>query len=183
MVCSRYLPWLLLAVSLIVGLSACSSGGPSLADGEYFGFVDSVADGTLVFDPAEWFGGDAAGAAAVEDGVIKQPGDLDDPFYVRNPKVEQLKLKVDAKAQFTLYVAPPNADLVQRTISLQELARLSKPGTEATTPAGESYYAGFPNCPMRLTISGGEVTAAAASSTCRERHHGTAIIRRWGPAT
>ena len=155
--------------STTAGISPATAGtsstttvteGPATpADGTYFGFVHAVsADGTLVFDPAEWFSGDAATAAARADGFIGTDEDLSDPFYVRNPTIKQLRLEIDPGAQFILLVAPDTpeqSELVEKTLSLQELGRLS-----SGMVGGDTYYSWFPQnvLPMDVTVSGGRVT-------------------------
>jgi hypothetical protein len=171
--------WILLGVVLAVAaacLFGCGSSGdtdtttPSddattatsqelatLPDGTQFGYIHQVSDGTLVFDPAEWLTGDAAVTAAREDGYIGPNESLDEDFYVRNEAEERLLLAVDPAATFTVYLAPPQADLTTKTLTLQELAQLSPGATATTDSTGAGYYAGFP-LPVDLTISGGKVT-------------------------
>ena len=130
-----------------------AEGVATLADGTYFGLVYAAsADGTLVFDPAEWFSGNAAVAAARADGVIGADENLSEPFYVRNPQVETLQLQVDPVAQFVLLVAPGQSDLAEKTLSLDELAQLPEGAA-----ASDNFYSGFP-LPMNVTVSGGRVT-------------------------
>ena len=166
---------LLVVAALLVGCgsSGVDSGAASddsattvaqetatLPDGTQFGYVSQVSGGTLVFDPAEFLTGAAALAAAREDGYIGPAETLEDNFYVRNDAEERLRLAVDPAATFILNVAPPQADLTTKTLSLDELAQLSA-GTTATTGAdGSSYSSGFPGSPLPidLTISGGKVT-------------------------
>jgi hypothetical protein len=56
-----------------------------LADGRHFGFV--VGDGsTASFDVADFLTGDDADAAAAEDGLIADGGEIENDYYVRNPE-------------------------------------------------------------------------------------------------
>ncbi len=74
----------------------------TLPDGTHFGFIHEVGDGTVVFDPAEWLGGDEAVAAARADGAIGSTEDLPNPFYIRNLVVESLRLPIAPSARFHL---------------------------------------------------------------------------------
>ena len=178
----RSLPFVLAVILVAAAASACASkaepaltnasttagisstttvtaGARTLPDGTYFGFVHAVSgDGTLVFDPAEWFSGNAGVVAARADGAIGADEDLSDPFYVHNSTIKQLRLEIDPSARFILLVAPDapeQSELVEKTLSLQELALLS-----SGVVGSDTYYSWFPQdvLPIDVTVSGGKVT-------------------------
>ena len=166
---------LLVAATLLAGCSSSGAGSgaaaddsattvaqetATLPDGTQFGYISQVSGGTLVFDPAEFLTGAAALAAARADGYIGPTETLDQNFYVRNDAEERLRLVVDPAATFILNVAPPQADLTTKTLSLDELTQLSASTTGTTGADGSSFSAGFPQSPLPidLTISGGKVT-------------------------
>lgn len=80
--------------------SGCSPGpSASLPDGRWYGVVvDSTTD-SLDFDLACWFTGQAAIAAAAEDGEEPPPND----YYVRNQNDQVRILPVSATAPATFY--------------------------------------------------------------------------------
>ncbi|MEZ5175103.1 MAG: hypothetical protein R2823_02705 [Acidimicrobiia bacterium] len=59
--------------------SGCSAGAGPLPDGVWFGSVEGVDDGSVTFDRACFFTGEAAVNAAADDGI----DDIGD-FYIRN---------------------------------------------------------------------------------------------------
>jgi hypothetical protein len=130
----------------------------TVPDGTHFGFIHEVSDGTVVFDPAEWLGGDEAVAAARADGAIGPTEDLPNPFYIRNPVVDSLRLPVAPGAGFTLLVYDDTgAPGAQETVSYGDLLRLWAPEN-----VGDHYYSQTAwddfGLAMYLTISGGLVT-------------------------
>lgn len=80
--------------------SGCTpSSETSLPDGEWFGFAASTTDTAMAFDLACWFTGDAADAAAEEDGAEPPLGD----FYVRNNNELTRELPVADDVAVTFY--------------------------------------------------------------------------------
>lgn len=62
--------------------SGCTPGTETgLPDGRWFGFVETAGDGRVEFDLACWFEGDAAIAAAAEDGAESPPPN---DYHIRN---------------------------------------------------------------------------------------------------
>lgn len=62
--------------------SGCTPGDGALPDGSWFGYVEATSAGSVEFDLACWFSGDAANAAALEDGETEVP--VPNDYYVRN---------------------------------------------------------------------------------------------------
>lgn len=62
--------------------SGCTPGDGALPDGSWFGYVEAASAGSVDFDLACWFTGDAANAAALEDGETEVP--VPNDYYVRN---------------------------------------------------------------------------------------------------
>ena len=142
----RSLPVVLLVLAVVAGTYACASGGTTsgtstttqtistttttetavtIPDGTQFGFVHRVADGTLSFDPAEFLDAEAGVVVARADGAIGPDEGLSDPFYIHNPKVEDVRLQVDPTAQFTLLAYDSTGTpLLDKTLSYDELAHL-----------------------------------------------------------
>jgi hypothetical protein len=63
--------------------------GDVLEDGRHFALVRSLAPGgaatgSMELDLAQWFDGDAADAAAAEDGVIAPGQQIENDYYIRN---------------------------------------------------------------------------------------------------
>jgi hypothetical protein len=136
--------------------SVTTDTASTISDGVHFGFVRQVATDTLTVDPAEFLSGEEALKAARADGAIGATEDLPDPYYIDNPTEEELLLAVDPAAHFTLLVAPEQSELVQKTVSIGELARL---WSGAAQDPHAPYYTDFANgLPMDLTISEGHVT-------------------------
>lgn len=83
--------------------SGCAPGegsqGAALPDGEWYGQVVSTGAEEIEFDLACWFSGDAAVAAAAEDGEEPPLND----YYVRNHNERTRELSVAADATVTFY--------------------------------------------------------------------------------
>lgn len=62
--------------------SGCNPGPGDLPDGVWFGIVRELADTSVEFDLACWFGGEAANEAAAEDGETEIP--VPNDYYIRN---------------------------------------------------------------------------------------------------
>ena len=92
----RALP--LLALALFSALAAAGCGGDSatVADGRHFGYLRSVdasaRPATIQVDLAEFLSGEAANAAAVEDGAIAEGESVENDYYIRNPAEDVLTL-------------------------------------------------------------------------------------------
>jgi hypothetical protein len=79
--------------------SGCTPGQGELGDGRWFGFVPATTSGTVEFDLACWFTGDAATRAAAEDGEESPPNN----YYVRNVNETTRTLDVAADASVVWY--------------------------------------------------------------------------------
>lgn len=76
--------------------SGCTPGGDELPDGEWYGLVVSAAAGSIDFDLACWFTGEAAVLASAEDGEESPPPN---DYYVRNVNAQLRTLDVSATAE------------------------------------------------------------------------------------
>jgi hypothetical protein len=70
--------------------SGCVAGGGELPDGVWFGFVETTSTGSIGFDLACFFTGEAAVSAGAEDGET----DVFD-FYIRNNSAQLRTLALD----------------------------------------------------------------------------------------
>ena len=85
--------------------------GPALADGRHFGFLAAVGAAQepprVVFDLAQWFTGDDAVEAAIEDGRLP-PGAtaIENDYFIRNEDPRWRLVTVDPTAGVSLTVYP-----------------------------------------------------------------------------
>ena len=107
----RALP--LSAVVAITAIAAAGCGGDStaaVADGRHFGYVQSVdasaTPATIEIDVAEFLIGEAAKAAAVEDGVIAEGESVPNDYYIRNPAKDFVTLDVAGDVRVTHVQCP-----------------------------------------------------------------------------
>lgn len=119
--------------------SGCVTLG-TLGSGVWFGFATAVAGGTITFDLACMFTGDAATAAAQQDGAEAYD------FYIRNQN----------PATYDVPIAP-NADVfvVQDTMDGIQSVQIAT----ANWPSPDSYVpCPGQNCAVWLYVNGGEAT-------------------------
>jgi hypothetical protein len=129
----------------------------TLPDGTYFGFVRGVEQTALVFDPAEWFGNEEADAAARADGVIGPTENMPNPFYIRNPVEDNLRLEVTPGAGFTLLAYDDTgAPTVEKSVTYAELAQLWTTSEQGDIFFSETSWDEF-GLPVHLTIFAGKV--------------------------
>ena len=133
-----------------------SSPSP-LPDGEHFGFLRAASNGTLEFDPADFLTGDAALAAAREEGIIGQDEDLPNDFYISNPETDTVELTVGDSAVFTLIGLDQADALVERPVLVDELKSLWSGSADSSRLYG--FVPG--DLPMTVTLSDGLVVSAA----------------------
>jgi hypothetical protein len=90
--------------------SGCTPGdGVALPEGEWYGVVVSASPSGIEFDPACWFTGEAAVAAAAEDGAEPPPND----YYVRNKNPQVRSLSVSAETEVVWYpTGDPASELI-----------------------------------------------------------------------
>jgi hypothetical protein len=86
------------------GSGCVVGGGDALPGGVWFGFAEGVAGGTISFDLACFFTGDAAAAAATADGE-----EVFD-FYIRNqnPKVYSVPISSSAQVYYVDMITGPD---------------------------------------------------------------------------
>jgi hypothetical protein len=95
--------------------SGCTPGDAvSLPEGEWYGVVVSASPSGIEFDLACWFTGEAAIAAAAEDGAEDPPND----YYVRNDNPQIRSLPVGAEAEVTWY--PTGDPASEATVTFEE---------------------------------------------------------------
>lgn len=90
-------------VSLAAG-SGCTPGRTDgLPDGRWFGTIEGADTGSVVFDLACWFSGDAAARAAAEDGEESPPPN---DYYVRDDNDLLRTIDVGASAEVVWLTSP-----------------------------------------------------------------------------
>jgi hypothetical protein len=80
--------------------SGCKPGDGVLPDGDWFGYAMERAAGSLEFDLACWFDGDAAIQAAAEDGEESPPPN---DYYVRNVNEQTRQVPVGDGVEVVFY--------------------------------------------------------------------------------
>jgi hypothetical protein len=80
--------------------SGCTPGAGDLPDGDWFGFVTDRGEGSIEFDLACWFTGDAAILASAEDGEESPPPN---DYYVRNVNAETRSVPLGAEVEVVFY--------------------------------------------------------------------------------
>lgn len=128
----------------------------TLPDGEHFGFVSAFDGETLTVDPAEFLSDEEAVSAAREDGEIGPGEDLPNPFYLRNPDAEQIRLAVAPGFEVTLV---DHRGTRPGTVDATTLAALFAGDADASWVYG--WFDGpVQQMPMVLEVAGGEVVRA-----------------------
>jgi hypothetical protein len=119
--------------------SGCVVGADVLPAGVWFGFAKAVGGGTITFDLACFFTGDAAIAAATADG--EEAFD----FYVRNqnPKVYIVPISPSAQVYYVDMISGPEPTAI---------ALSSWPTADSFTTCPGDY------CPVWLYVNGGVAT-------------------------
>lgn len=127
-----------------------------LADGEHFGFVREVGDGTLTLDPAGFLSGEAALAAAREDGVVGQAEDLPNDFYIDNDETDAVELVVADTASIALLALDASDVPAETSLTFEEFSDAWNGRADS-----ERFY-GFVtgDLPMHVIVSGGMVVSA-----------------------
>ena len=120
----------------------------SLPDGTQFGWVRHFDGHALYLDPAEFFSDDEASAAAREDGEFGETEDLPNPFYIRDPDADVVRIEV--AGAFTLTVIDGALYPAERTLRRGALALMYCPN--ADTPW---MYSPPDRLPAQLEIFGG----------------------------
>lgn len=118
-----------------------------------FGFVRHFDGKALYFDPAEWFSNEAAIEAAREDGEIGPDEDLPNPFYIRDPDAEIVRIPVSG--QFSVTVIDGSNYPDGRTLRGTEFAQLYCPGADT-----DWLYGATDRLPVRLEVRGAQVMGA-----------------------
>ena len=133
---------------------------PSLADGEWFGFVTVSRDGdriVLTFDQAEMLSGEEARLAAIEAGVIGPDEQLPNDFFIDNADERFVEVALHADAEF--FVIDGNDLGLEIVTDIEGLESLT-----AGTYDGPPVYGIAPGVPipMNVEISDGALTTAHA---------------------
>ncbi len=99
-----------LSVLLLLLLAAACGGDDGLGDGRHFAYVrsvDAAADPpTLALDTAEFLSGDEAARAAQADGAVDPGEAVPNDYYVRNPELTTVVVRVDAAVRVTRVACP-----------------------------------------------------------------------------
>ena len=148
--------WTVFAIALVVVLLSWSgaTSQAGLPDGESFVFVTGAGDGTLAVDRAELLTGEAARAAAVEDGLIGSDEDLPNDFYIRNQHVESVQVGVAEAAAMTVWRFDGGGQLVEDSIEPTAFAGLFADSGSS----GEVYGFDPAAFPVTLDVEDGVVT-------------------------
>ena len=125
----------------------------SLPDGRQFGWVRHFDGHALYLDPAEFFSDDEANEAARDDGEIGETEDLPNPFYIRDPDADVVRVEVPG--EFTLTVIDGARYPAERTLSAAAVALLYCPNADTTW-----MYSPPDRLPAHLEISGGIARSA-----------------------
>lgn len=94
--------------------SGCTPGSQDLPDGLWYGQVSVFDDDGISFDLACWFTGDAATAAAAEDGAESPPPN---DYYVRNQNTQLRELEVAPDIPVLWYLSGDPNDSQQGNFS------------------------------------------------------------------
>lgn len=126
----------------------------TLADGRHFGWVRHFDGHAIYLDPAEYFSGEEAAKAALEDGEISRDDELPNPFYIRDPDPGVLRVAVSDRLTVT---AIDGADYPsERELDDAAFARLYCPGADAAW-----MYSPLGALPVFLEVSASRVVSAA----------------------
>ncbi len=125
------------------------------ATGRYFGHVKGIEDlsnGEMVLevDIAHFLGGDEAGLAAVEDGVIDDMNHLSNPFYIRDLYPDTSKFQLQATARVELLGHAEGGELELQRSSVQSFLNLF----DESAPEAQRYMR---DSPIRITVADGLV--------------------------
>jgi hypothetical protein len=123
---------------------------------EQFGFVRSMTDGTLVFDPAEMLNGDEALDAAREDGIIGADEELPNDFYIRNlDQNDAWQVTAGSAAEFVLIGFDATGALTDSPVPAAEFEALLSGSADSS-----GFYGFVPgDLPMTLMMIGDTVTS------------------------
>ena len=124
-----------------------------LPDGKQFGSVRHFDGHAIYIDPAEFYSNDEAIEAAREDGEIGKTEELPNPFYIRDPDADVVR--VDVPEGFTLTVIDGAKYPAERTLSRATLARLYCPDADTAW-----MYSSPDQLPVHLNMSGGMARSA-----------------------
>ena len=125
----------------------------SLPDGTQFGWVRHFDGHALYLDPAEFFSDDEATEAAREDGELGVTEDLPNPFYIRDPDADVVRIEV--AGAFTLTVIDGALYPDERTLRRGALALMYCPNADTTW-----MYSPPDRLPAQLEIFGGIARSA-----------------------
>ncbi|HEX2869000.1 MAG TPA: hypothetical protein VHO03_18310 [Ignavibacteriales bacterium] len=136
--------------------SSANSSVHTLPDFTCTGYIKAVSSGMsanyILIDTVEWFSGDDALKAYSED-KKKKIANLPDPpqgFYIRNPKIDSLKIKISA-----------NPDIIMQTLSYDDSGNFKF--NEAIglqkflSIFSRNNYAQFRHKPFSFKIMNGEI--------------------------
>jgi hypothetical protein len=113
----------------------------------------NAASGTIVADYLQWFTGDEARIAAIEDGEIAEGQELEDGYYIRNENPRLRTLSVAPATRIVLYACYPDTGpcLTSESVTLPVFEQLTADPTSSINTEGWSWY-GSGYSPYWLTI-------------------------------
>ncbi len=121
---------------------------------DQFGFVQSLTDGTLVFDPAQLLTGDEALTAARQAGIIGADEDLPNDFFILNPdQTDERELTVVDDAEFVMVGFDASGGLTDSPVSAAEFEAVLSGSVDTS-----GFYGIVPgDLPMTLVLNGDTV--------------------------
>ena len=125
----------------------------TLADGRHFGWVRHFDGLAIYLDQAEYFGGEEAAEAALEDGEISRDDELPNPFHIRDPDPGVLRVAVSDRLAVTAIDSTDYPSV--RELDVAAFARLFCPGADAAW-----MYSPPDALPVHLEVSANRVVSA-----------------------
>jgi len=101
----------------------------ALADGKYFAFIKTAATSPnkITYDVAEYFTGNKADKAAIQDGVIKKGEHVENDVYIRNDSKQLRTADVTSSATVKILTKGGGSPKL-KTVSYSEFAKLFNGG-------------------------------------------------------
>jgi hypothetical protein len=101
----------------------------TLADGKYFAFIKTAATSPdkITYDVAEYFTGNKADKAAIQDGVIKKGQHVENDIYIRNTSKQLRTADVTSSATVKVLTKGGGSPKL-KTVSYSEFAKLFNGG-------------------------------------------------------
>jgi hypothetical protein len=106
--------------------AVATQSAPSIPDGRHFGYVDALIERPrhLVFDLAQWFTGEEANVAAVQDGFIEEGDTVPNDYYVRNSNTMLRTVTISDEVEIILSTWDRKNIPVEKSVDFPTLARI-----------------------------------------------------------